>query len=121
MEVRFQESAGMKKRKLNAAQRQLQADWEKMMKQHTKPLEKGAKAKSQVSSAAPLSKKPIKLLESSRVNKQPSLDTGYTSTAPRAQMMYSGDKVLGVALMHKSSYAPVFDTESAQEIAKMRR
>ena len=109
------------KRKLNAVQRQLQADWEAMVKQHTKPLEKGAKAKSQVSSAAPISKKPTKLLESSRVNTQPSVDTGYTSTAPRAQLLYSGDKVLGVALMHKSTYAPVFDTESAEEITKMRR
>lgn len=111
----------MKKRKLNAAQRQLKADWEKMMKQHAKPLEKGAKAKAQVSTAAPLSKKPTKLLEAGRINKQPSLDTGYNSTAPRTQIMYSGDKVLGVALMHKSNYQPVFDTKTAEEIAKMRR
>lgn len=110
-----------KPRKLNAAQRQLKADWEKMMQQHAKPLEKGAKAKSQTSAAAPISKKPTKLLESSRVNKQPSLDTGYTSTAPREQVRYTGDKVLGVALMHKSNYQPVFDTKTAEEIAKMRR
>lgn len=111
----------MKKRKLNAAQRQLQADWEKMVTKHAKPLEKGAKAKSQVSSASPISKRPSKLMEAGRVNKQPSIDTGYTSTAPRTQMMYSGDKIIGVALMHKSSYAPVFDTKTAEEIAKMRR
>lgn len=111
----------MKKRKLNAAQRQLQADWEKMMQKHAKPLEKGAKAKSQVSSAAPISKRPGKLLEAGRVNTQPSVDTGYTSTAPRQQIKYTGDKVLGVALMHKSNYQPVFDTKSAEEIARMRR
>lgn len=121
VEACFQEGVGMKKRKLNAAQRQLQADWEKMMARHAKPLEKGAKAKSQVSAAAPISKRPTKLLESSRVNKQPSVDTGYTSTAPKQKVMYTGDKVLGVALMHKSSYAPVFDTKTAEEIAKMRR
>lgn len=111
----------MKKRKLNAAQRQLQADWEKMMAKHAKPLEKGAKAKAQTSAAAPLSKKPNKLLEAGRVNNQPSLDTGWTSTAPREQIRYTGDKVLGVALMHKSNYQPVFDTKTAEEIAKMRR
>lgn len=110
-----------KKPKLNAAQRQLQADWEKMMARHTKPLEKGAKAKSQVSAAAAISKKPTKLLESSRLNKQPSLDTGYTSTAPRTQMMYSGDKVLGVALMHKSNLVPIFATEHIEDVSKMRR
>lgn len=37
--------------------------------------------------------------------------------APR----YTGDKLLGVALMHKSNYVPVFKQEDAVAIAKMRR
>lgn len=111
----------MKKKKLNAAQRQLQAEWEKKMAAHAKPLERGAKAKSAKHSGAARDRKQTPLLESTRLNKEASLDTGYSSTAPRQQIMYSGDKVLGVALMHKSSYAPVFDTKSAEEIARMRR
>lgn len=111
----------MKKKKLNAAQRQLQAEWEKKLAAHAKPLERGAKAKAATHSGASRDRKQTPLLESTRLNKEASLDTGYASTAPRQQIMYSGDKVLGVALMHKSSYAPVFDTKSAEEIARMRR
>lgn len=111
----------MKKRKLTAAQRQLQAEWDAKMAAHAKPLERGAKAKGAKHSGASLERKATPLFESNRVNKEASVDTGYASTAPRQQIMYSGDNVLGVALMHKSNYAPVFDTKSAEEIARMRR
>ncbi len=43
------------------------------------------------------------------------------STVPKALQKYTGDKAIGVALMHKSSYAPVFKEEEALEIARMRR
>ena len=37
--------------------------------------------------------------------------------APR----YTGENLIGVALMHKSNYVPVFKQEDAVAIAKMRR
>jgi hypothetical protein len=37
------------------------------------------------------------------------------------KLKYTGDKLLGVALMHKSNYAPVFSHEDAISITKMRR
>ena len=43
------------------------------------------------------------------------------STVPKESRKYTGDKAIGVALMHKSSYAPVFKEEEALEIARMRR
>lgn len=43
------------------------------------------------------------------------------STAMPKQKIYTGDKVLGVAVMHKSCLAPVFSQQEAEEIAKMRR
>ncbi len=43
------------------------------------------------------------------------------STALPKQKVYTGDKVLGVAVMHKSHLAPVFSQQEAEEIAKMRR
>jgi len=110
-----------KPKKLNVKQRQLQADFEALLKKHAKPLERGAKAKAVASNAVPVSKRGTPLLESTRVNKERSLDTGYTSTAPKQQQHYTGDKVLGVALLHKSNYAPVFDQRTAEEIARMRR
>lgn len=111
----------MKKRKLTAQQKKLQADFDKMMQAHAKPLEKGARAKGLAVGTPPPTKRGQPLFEARRKNTEQSLDTGYNSTAPRQQMMYSGDKMIGVALMHKSTYAPVFNPEAAADIAKMRR
>jgi hypothetical protein len=37
-------------------------------------------------------------------------------------MVYSGErKLLGIATMHKSNMVPVFSSEEATEIARMRR
>jgi hypothetical protein len=111
----------MKKRKLTAAQRELQAQFDVMMQKHARPLERGAKAKSVGGKPVPLSKRGQPLLESSRLNNEPSVDTGYTSTAPRQAIMYSGSNVIGVALMHKSSYAPVFSKNEAEDISRMKK
>lgn len=111
----------MPKRKLSPQQKKLQADFDKMMQRHAKPLERGAVAKGAKSAAKAMSKRGRPMLERTRVPDAMSLDTGHASTALKAQPMYTGDKVLGVALMHKSSYAPVFSTEDAHDIAKMRR
>ena len=44
------------------------------------------------------------------------------STAPKERLVYSGERrLLGVATMHKSNMVPVFDSEDAKDIAKMRR
>ena len=44
------------------------------------------------------------------------------STAPQERQIYSGERrLLGVATMHKSNMVPVFDSQDAKDIAKMRR
>ena len=54
--------------------------------------------------------------------KYPSLDTGGNATKPiDHQKVYTGDKMIGIAVMHKSNSVPVFSTDSAKEITKMRR
>ena len=50
----------------------------------------------------------------------PSRVTAGHSTAP-VHKVYTGDKVLGIATMHKSNAVPVFRAEDAVEISKMRR
>lgn len=50
-----------------------------------------------------------------------SLATPGGSTAAKPQHIYSGEKIKGVALMHKSNYAPVFDDQDAIDMARMRR
>jgi hypothetical protein len=34
---------------------------------------------------------------------------------------YTGDKIIGIGTLHKSNAVPVFNTEEAKDIAKMRR
>jgi len=36
-------------------------------------------------------------------------------------MVYSGNKLLGIAVLHKSCLVPVFSRKDAEDIAKMRR
>lgn len=51
-----------------------------------------------------------------------SLDTGHNGgTRPVHTLMYTGDKLLGIGVMHKSNSVPIFKQEDAVEIARMRR
>lgn len=53
----------------------------------------------------------------------PSLDTGHKGAVNtgRTTMRYTGDKMLGVATMHKSNLVPVFSDDNAVELSQMRR
>jgi hypothetical protein len=55
------------------------------------------------------------------VPKYPSGDTYDSFAAPKREMKYTGDKLLGIATMHKSNAVPIFKQEDAEEIARMRR
>ena len=39
----------------------------------------------------------------------------------REENKYTGDNLLGIAVMHKSCLVPVFNKQNAEEIARMRR
>lgn len=51
----------------------------------------------------------------------PSLSTGLAVATKAPPKVYTGDKVLGIATMHKSNAVPVFTDEQAVEISSMRR
>lgn len=51
----------------------------------------------------------------------PSLDTGAGVAAKAAPKVYTGDKIVGIAAMHKSNLVPVFNEQAAKDISKMRR
>lgn len=51
----------------------------------------------------------------------PSLDSGAGVAAKAEPKVYTGDKIVGIAAMHKSNLVPVFNAEAAQDISKMRR
>jgi len=49
-----------------------------------------------------------------------SIDTGGNATL-KPPKVYTGDKVKGIATMHKSNAVPVFSDEQAIDISRMRR
>ena len=50
-----------------------------------------------------------------------SISTTGGSTAKKDTMQYSGDKMKGIGMMHKSNLVPIFHDHEAKEIASMRR
>ena len=51
----------------------------------------------------------------------PSLNTNIGSTNKIETTKYTGDRLIGIAVLHKSCLQPVFSKETATEIARMRR
>jgi hypothetical protein len=51
----------------------------------------------------------------------PSLNSGVGNTAKANPKVYTGEKMLGIATMHKSNAVPVFNSEEAVQISSMRR
>jgi hypothetical protein len=53
--------------------------------------------------------------------RHPSLNTGNGVATKASPKVYTGTSMLGIATMHKSNAVPVFNSEAAVEISKMRR
>jgi len=51
----------------------------------------------------------------------PSLNTFSGSTALPEKKVYTGDKIVGIAAMHKSNLVPIFNDDAAKDVASMRR
>jgi len=55
-------------------------------------------------------------------NRLPSLSTsGNNSASLKSAQKYTGDKVLGVSIIHKSCLQPIFSQQEAVDVASMRR
>lgn len=102
------------------AARQQEESWKELLKRHGVEQEERKKAKAV--KAAPLSASYLSY-PPGREPKQhiPSKDTGVGIAAKAADKVYTGNNILGIATMHKSNAVPVFSTEDAVEISKMRR
>ncbi len=100
-----------KKRKPNAAQRQLAAEWDSIVKKY-QPKKKI------VTTVAPWTPAKSYVRETPHY---PSLNTGNVAATKASPKVYTGTKVMGIATMHKSNAVPVFNSEEAVEISKMRR
>ena len=100
-----------KKRKPNATERQLAAEWDQIVRKYEpkKPVKYNA-----------VSWQPTKsyVRETKHI---PSLNTTGGTATKAAPKVYTGDKVLGIATLHKSNAVPVFNSADAVDISKMRR
>jgi hypothetical protein len=97
--------------------RQLQADWEALLKKHSKPLERGAQA----FGVKTYRLKPKVEKNQEELQKIRSLVTPGGDTPKSPPKIYSGDKMIGIAVAHKSCLVPIFSKEQAQDMSKMRR
>ena len=97
--------------------RELEESWKEMLKRQGVEAEekKRAKALKAPTLTYKLSAPPGR--ETQKIN---SLSTpgGSTAAVPK---VYTGDKIIGIATMHKSNAVPVFSDEEAVEISRMRR
>jgi hypothetical protein len=53
--------------------------------------------------------------------RHPSLNTGLGVATKAEPKVYTGTKVMGIATLHKSNAVPVFNSEEAVDISRMRR
>lgn len=117
MQVIYTSFKKRKPKKPNAKQRQLQTDWENLMKKYEskKPL---AASRTENSSSYSLGKPTRR-----ETPYYPSLNSGLgTATKPiNSQKVYTGTAMKGIGTMHKSNSVPIFSNEEAVAIATMRR
>jgi len=98
--------------------RELDREWKELQKKWG--VEQEEKKRSRAMRAEPLTYKlsaPAGRTTSTHI---PSRVTEGGSTAP-VHKVYTGDKILGIATMHKSNAVPVFSDEQAVDISRMRR
>ena len=50
-----------------------------------------------------------------------SLNSGAAVAVKTPRHVYTGDKVIGIGVMHKSNLVPIFNSDDAVDLSKMRR
>jgi hypothetical protein len=119
--------------KPNATQRELAANWERLQAKHSAPLEKGGRSKGVaiVQDVTPGRRKKIEVMTDlphmtgqerrTMFEKAKSRGTGVGNALKKKDSVYTGTKMLGVSVLHKSNGIPVFRDEDIKDIARMRR
>jgi len=99
--------------------RELEASWKELQKKYE--LDAEAKKRQRALAAAPLSYKLSTPPGRTTSHNIPSRNTGDGIAASKQTPQYTGTKMLGIGVMHKSNSVPIFSDEEAVEIATMRR
>ena len=117
--------AGRKKGKQkfrNAAEaqraRELEASWADLQKKWG--VDADAKRQQRAMAAAPLTYS-LSAPPGRETRHIPSRGDGLGSATVAETKVYTGDKMLGIGQLHKSNAVPVFRSEDAEDIARMRR
>ena len=97
--------------------RELEESWKEMLKRQGVEAEEKKRAKAL---KAPTLTYKLSAPPGRETQKIKSLSTPGGSTAT-VHKVYTGDKIIGIATLHKSNAVPVFSQEEAVEISKMRR
>lgn len=92
-----------------------QKSWEQLMAKY-KPNTKVKSNETDLASTYALSNPPGR----ERVH-IPSHSTAGGSCAQPPSLTYTGDKIVGIGMMHKSNLVPIFTDEQAKDISSMRR
>ena len=98
---------------------ELDQSWALLVARHSKPLEKGAKARGLCVQVQTPAKSQVP--DATSRSRQEVFEGMRGAGAPRVQQMYTGNAVVGVATMHKSNSVPVFNADAARDVAQMRR
>lgn len=111
--VKFRNAEEARKaRELDASWKELQKKWE---------VDADEKRRKRALKAEPLTYKLTAPPGRSTSNHIASRNTGDGIAATKATQQYTGTKMLGIGVMHKSNSVPIFSDEEAIEIATMRR
>lgn len=94
----------------------LAQEWEEIQKRHSP---KPASPKRNLKRASVMPSNP----RVAELRKEKSLDTGVTGavTCKSEPQVYTGDKIIGIATMHKSNIVPIFSDDQAKDVSSMRR
>ena len=103
-----------KKRKPNAKQRELAAEWESLKTKYaTKSVVTDKKSDNYVPEKS----------YARETRQYPSLTTSLPggATKPIEGLRYTGTKIIGIGTLHKSNAVPIFSEDEAKDQATMRR
>ena len=111
--VKFRNAEEARKaRELDASWKELQKKWE---------VDAEDKKRRCAMSAEPLSYQLTTPIGRSTTHNIPSRNTGDGIAAAKTAPQYTGTKMKGIGVMHKSNSVPIFSDEEAVAIATMRR
>ena len=111
--VKFRNAEEAKKaRELDASWKELQKKWE---------VDADQKRRTRALKAPTLEYKLTTPPGRTTSNNIPSRNTGDGIGASKPVQQYTGTKMLGIGVMHKSNSVPIFSDQEAVEIATMRR